>query len=173
MNRRSRLPCFTICMLVLIAVTVMVSGCTGPFSGPAPSVTISATYVRPSPTPIPIVCPTPTPQPNTTWNGLFVKLYGNVNASGDHVMGTIKVSYMDKNYWNDNPLARYDTTADDGAYSLDVRANVPFKVTLGYLYVDRVPQDIMNTKLFTETYNIQNDTREDFNVMTSNVTTHN
>ncbi len=102
---------------------------------------------------------------------MFVKLYGNVNSSGDHVMGTIKVSYMDKNYWDDNPLARYDTT-DGGAYSLDVRANVPFHVTLGYLYVDRLPQD-MNSKLITQTFVIQNDTRQDFNVMTSNVTLHN
>jgi hypothetical protein len=171
MNRRSILPGLTICILAFIAITVMVSGCASPFSGPVPSVTISATYVPPSPTPIPVLCPTPTPQPGTTWNGEFVKLYGNVNASDDHVIGQLEVYYSDKNYWDDHPLAKYDTETG-GAYSLEVRANVPFKVKLGYLYVRSLAGE-MNIKLLDKTYVLQNDTLEDFNVMTSNVTTHN
>ncbi len=159
MNRRSMLPKLTVCTLAIVAITLLVSGCSSPLSAPAPSVTISATYVVPSPTPIPVASPTPIPQPSTTWNGLYVNLNGNVSASGDHVMGTITVSYLDKNFWDDHPLARYDTD-EGGAYSLDVRANVPFKMTVGYLYVGRLPQD-MNTKLLDQTYNIQNDTRMD------------
>jgi hypothetical protein len=57
-----------------------------------------------------------------------------------------------------------------GNYSIEnVRANVPFKVTIGYLYIGSMPE-IMTMKLINKTYVIENDTRMDFTVMTSNIT---
>jgi hypothetical protein len=165
-------PAMVVCALLVSAL--LVSGCTSPFSGSAPTVTVSATYPPPSPTPLPIVS-TPTPVPtttittNTSWNGYYVRLYGNVSVSSGNVYGTVTINYMDSNYWNDSPSTRYDTSTG-GSYSIDkVRANVPFKVTLGYLYLGSMPA-IMDNKLINRTYVINNDTELDFTVMTSNIT---
>lgn len=166
MNRRSS---GIILAAFVIAVALAASGCSNPIGGPAPSVTVTAPYFPPSPTPYPLASPTPVPTPVTTWDGLFVKLYGNVTASGgDHVYGTVKVYYLDKNFWDDNPTVKYDT-AEGGAYSLEVRSNVPFKVELGYLYVGRIPTE-MHTKRLEDQITIRTDTRRDFSVMTSNIT---
>lgn len=112
------------------------------------------------------------PRPSTSWNGMFVKLHGIISVdSGDHVYGTVKVNYMDKNYWEEHPIAQYDTD-EGGAYSLDVMANVPFKVDIGYLYVGRLPE-VMNTRRLDRIYVIEEDTALDFEVMTSNITPKN
>jgi len=99
----------------------------------------------------------------------IVKLYGNVTVvGGEHVYGTIKVSYMDKNYWDEYPTVRYDTNDAGGAYSLGIKANVPFKLTLGYTYIDRLSP--MNTKIMDEVLVLRNDTQRDFTIMASNAT---
>jgi hypothetical protein len=156
-------------MLMLLVSALAVSGCTNPLGGSPPSVTVAPTYVPPSPSPIPRESPTPVPV-NTTWNGLYVKLYGNVNGKGDeHVYGTVSIFYLDENYWEDNPTAKYDTT-EGGAYSVSVRANVPFKIKIGYLYVGRLPE-VMNVKLINDKiYQLNEDTKLDFSIMTSNIT---
>ncbi len=167
MNRRSS---GIVLAAFVIAVTLAASGCSNPIGGPAPSVTVTAPYVPPTPTPYPLATPTPVPTPVTSWDGLFVKLYGNVKASGgDHVYGTVKVYYLDKNFWDDTPTVKYDTTEKGGAYSLDVRSNVPFKVELRYLYVGKISSE-MQKKQFDDPVTIRNDTRRDFSVMTSNIT---
>ena len=98
-----------------------------------------------------------------------MKLYGNVNVSSGIVYGCVTINYMDQNYWYENPSATYDTEVG-GNYSIEnVRANVPFKVTIGYLYIGSMPE-IMTMKLINKTYVIENDTRMDFTVMTSNIT---
>jgi hypothetical protein len=165
MKRRAIFLSFMLSAIVALATASL--GCTNPLV-PAPSVTETAPYVPPSPTPTPAptVAPTPTP---TSWNGDIVKLYGNVTViGGEHVYGTIKVSYMDKNYWDEYPTVRYDTNDDGGAYSLDVMANVPFRVTLGYTYIDKLSP--MNTKIFDDIITLHNDTRRDFTIMASNAT---
>lgn len=156
--------------VVVLVFALAASGCTNPLSGPAPSVTVTAPYVPPSPTPIPVITATPTPVPTqASWNGEIVKLFGNVTVKGgEHVYGTIKVNYMDKNYWEEYPTARYDTD-DGGEYSIDVMANVPFKVTLGYTYVDRLSMG-MTTRLLDDIYLLRNDTRQDFTIMSANAT---
>lgn len=166
MNRRAIL--LSILLSAIVALAMASSGCTNPLV-PAPSVTVTAPYVPPSPTPTPAATVTPTPS-STTWNGEMVKLFGNVTViGGEHVYGTIKVSYMDKNYWDEYPTVRYDTYDEGGAYSLEVKANVPFRVTLGYTYVDKLSVGL-NTKLLDEIFVLKNDTRRDFTIMASNAT---
>jgi hypothetical protein len=152
---------------MLIAST---SGCTYPSGEVKPSVTVTTHYTEPTPVPLP--CPTPVPS-NTSWNGMFVKLYGNISANpGEHVYGTVKVNYLDKNYWDDQPTAHYDTETG-GTYSLDVRAKVPFKLDIGYLYMGQQPQGYMLTKRVDQVYTIDEDTPLDFEIMTSNITPKN
>lgn len=154
----------------LLLPVLMASGCSIPLGDPKPSVTLTVPYKAPSPTPLP--CPTPAPTPSTSWNGMLVKLHGNVSVdAGEHVYGTIKVYYLDKNYWEDHPTAVYDTD-EGGAYSFDVRANVPFKVEIGYLYKDRLPE-VMNVRWLDGIYTIEEDTALDLEVMTSNITPKN
>ncbi len=154
-------------MIVAVALALASSGCTNPLV-PAPSVTVTAPYVPPSPTPTPTATVTPAPS-SAAWNGEMVKLFGNVTViGGEHVYGTIKVSYMDKNYWDEYPTVRYDTIDDGGAYSLEVKANMPFRVTLGYSYIDKLSP--MNTKILDEVFTLHNDTRHDFIIMASNAT---
>jgi hypothetical protein len=155
--------------IIFVALALTASGCSNPLSGPTPKVTVTAPYIAPSSTPVPVATPLPTPEAVTNWTGLYVKLYGNVSvASSDHVYGSVKISYLEEEYWDEYPTVKYDTD-EGGAYSLDVRANVPFKVTIGYLYVGRLPQ-VMNTKLIDDKiYTVQEDTRLDFEVMTSNI----
>lgn len=151
-----------------IAVALASSGCTNPLGGQTPQVTITPTYAPPTFTPIPTLIPTATPTA-TPWTGEMVRLYGNVTAKGgEHVYGSVTLSYMDKNYWEEHPSTKYDTDMG-GSYSMDVRANVPFKVTLGYLYTSRLPY-VMNTHLYDNVYTLQNDTQLDFDVMSSNAT---
>jgi hypothetical protein len=158
----------TLAVIFLMALALMASGCTNPLGDPKPSVTLTAHYVPPSPTPSPSPSPTPVPSPSTSWNGIYVKLYGNVSASGgDHVYGTVKIYYLDKNYWDEHPTAQYDTD-ECGNYSLDVRANVSFIPEFGYFYFDRIPMEMYTRRLDNMT--IQADTRLDYNVMTSNIT---
>jgi hypothetical protein len=156
-------------VLMLLLTALAVSGCTNPLGGSPPSVTVAPTYAPPSPTPITRETPTAAPV-STTWNGLYVRLSGNVSAKGDeHVYGTVSVFYLDKNYWDDNPAAKYDTN-EGGAYSVDVRAKVPFKIKIGYLYVDRLPA-VMNIKLIDDkVYTLDEDTKLDFSILTSNIT---
>ncbi|HTY92113.1 MAG TPA: hypothetical protein VMC84_13135 [Methanocella sp.] len=162
-----------LCRIVLasaaVALALAVSGCMNPMGPPPVSVTIAPTYSPPTFTPIPTVTTQPTPT-TTPWNGEMVRLYGNVTVkSGEHVYGTVKVSYLDKNYWDEYPTAKYDTD-QGGSYSMSVRANVPFKVTLGYLYTDRLPY-VMNTYLYDDKiYTLQNDMQLDFEVKSSNAT---
>jgi hypothetical protein len=154
----------------LILLALWASGCSNPLGGTKPSVTLTAPYKAPTPTPVP--CPTPVPAPSTSWNGMYVKLHGNVSVEeGEHVYGTIKVYYMDKNYWEEHPTAQYDT--DEGhAYSLDVMAKVPFKVDIGYLYKGRLPE-VMSVRRLDGTYAIEEDTALDLEVMTSNISPKN
>jgi hypothetical protein len=154
----------------LMLLALMASGCSNPLGDPKPSVTLTAHYVAPSPTPVP--CPSPAPSPSTSWNGMYVKLHGNVSVdAGEHVYGTIKVYYMDKNYWEEHPTAQYDTD-DGGAYSLDVMAKIPFKVEIVYLYKGRLP-GVMSVRRLDGTYAIEEDTALDLEVMTSNITPKN
>ncbi|HTX43551.1 MAG TPA: hypothetical protein VMC61_02390 [Methanocella sp.] len=155
-------------MFVMVTLLAMAtSGCSIPLGDQKPSVTLTTHYTPPSPTPLP--CPTAAPAPSTSWNGMLVKLHGNVSVSkGEHVFGTIKINYLDKNYWDDHPTAVYDTNVG-GAYSVDVRAKVPFKVEIGYLYVGQLPA-VMNVKKIDMVYTIEQDTPLDFEVMTSNIT---
>jgi len=160
-------PPIIVSMFVMVTLLAMIiSGCSIPLGNSKPSVTLTAYYTAPSPTPVP--CPTAVPSPSTSWNGMFVKLHGNVSVDGgEHVYGTIKVNYLDKNYWDEHPTAQYDTS-EGGVYSLDVRAKVPFKVDIGYLYVGRLPE-VMNVKRIEKVYVIEEDTVLNFEVMTSNI----
>jgi hypothetical protein len=166
------MPMFTRIMPTLAVVSLMllaliVSGCSIPLGESKPSVTLTTHYVASSPTPMP--CPTPAPSPTTSWNGIYVKLHGNISAGmGEHVYGMVKIYYLDRNYWEEHPNAQYDTDAG-GAYSLDVRANVPFKVEVGYLYVGQLPE-VMIFKRPDMVYTIEEDTPLDFEVMTSSIT---
>lgn len=164
-------PALSISIILAVAViafALAISGCTNPLSGPAPSVTIVPTYAPPTFTPIPTVAATPTPNP-TSWNGDMVKLYGNVTVKGgEHVLGWVKLVYQDKNYVDETPTGSYDTDAG-GAYSIDVRGNVSFKVILGYTYADRLSGE-MNKRSLSDTYTILNDTQLDFTVAAANAT---
>jgi hypothetical protein len=112
---------------------------------------------------------TPIPTPNTSWNGYYYRLYGNVNVSSGTVLGNVYVNYLDPNFYNDNPSASFDT-AVGGNYSIDqVRANVPFRVTLKYIYLGSLPEMTIS-KFINQTYIITNDTALDFTVMTNNIT---
>ncbi len=166
--KRSTLAVSVLVIVMLLAMAA--SGCTNPLGDPKPSVTLTAPYKAPSPTPLP--SPTAVPSPSTSWNGMYVKLHGNVTAGPDeHVYGTVKVYYMDKNYWDDIPSAPYDTD-DGGAYSLDVRAKVPFKVDFGYLYVGQLP-GTMTVKRLDPVYVLDGDTPLDIDVATSAITPKN
>jgi hypothetical protein len=161
-----RSPIIVSMFVMVILLAMATSGCSIPLGDTKPSVTLTTHYTAPSPTPVP--CPTPTPRTSTSWNGMFVKLYGNVSVNkGEHVYGTIKVNYLDKNYWDEHPTAVYDTD-EGGVYSLDVRAKVPFKLEIGYLYVGTLPE-VMNVKRPDRIYNIEEDTPLDFEVMTSDI----
>lgn len=163
-------PAFPIAIAgIAIAAALALAGCAGLPGGTAtPSVTIAPTYAPPTFTPIPTITPTPTPTA-TSWNGEMVELYGHVaSKSGEHIYGTVTVSYLDEYYWEDHPSAKYDTDAG-GNYSVNVRANLPFKVTLGYLYTSRLPP-YMITRLYDTVYTIQEPTRLDFEVLPSNAT---
>lgn len=163
-------PSYSIMLAIAFtAVALAVSGCAGLPGGPAPSVTVTAPYVPPSSTPMPTATPVPSASPATSWNGDMVKLYGNVSVKGgEHVYGVVKIYYMDENYWEEHPSVKYDTE-EGGTYSLDVMANVPFKVNFGYLYVGQLP-GIMNTKLLDKVYTLGEDTRLDLEVMPSKIT---
>lgn len=156
-------------VISLVLLELLASGCSVPLGEQKPSVTMTAPYQEPSPTPRPLPSPTPVPQPSTSWNGMFVKLYGNVSVTrGEHVYGTITVYYLDENYWDDNPTTTYDTEAG-GKYSLDVRAKVPFKLKIGYLYFGTLP-GTMSFKTIDTVYTIEEDTPFNFEVMSSNIT---
>ncbi len=157
----------TLAVISLMLLAIAISGCSIPFIDSKPSVTITVPYKAPSPTPL--SSPTPVPTPLTTWNGMFVKLHGNVSMdAGEHVYGTVKIYYMDEKYWEEHPLTYYDTS-DGGAYSLDVMAKVPFKVEIGYMYVGQLPE-VMNTRWLDDIYNMEEDTVIDFDIMTANIT---
>jgi hypothetical protein len=155
--------------VIVVLLATATSGCSSLLGDAKPSVTLTAPYKEPTPTPMP--CPTPVPAISTSWNGLYAKLHGNVSVEeGEHVYGTIKVNYLEQNYWEEHPTAQYDTD-DGGAYSLDVRANVPFKVDIGYLYKGQLPE-VMSVRYPDDIYKINEDTVLDLDVMTSNITPH-
>ncbi len=142
------------------------AGCSVPPGAQTPAVTMTAHYATPAPTPL--ASPTPAPTAPSAWNGMYVKLYGNVSAEpGEHVYGKIIINYIDKNYWDEKPYTTYDTSVG-GAYSLEVRAKVPFKVEVGYLYVGQLP-GAMTVKRLDDVYVIGEDTRLDLDIATSNI----